>query len=65
MPAPGQPVTDTEDIAAIVEEVRRAVRNVRQAQGYGKVEVTINIRPAGFAGWEVASVVSVKPPREL
>jgi hypothetical protein len=56
--------TDPEDIAAIVEDLRRCVDFVRQADGYGEVTMRLQVRPQGFAGWEVSPVVSRKPRRE-
>ncbi|MBN2391643.1 MAG: hypothetical protein JXR84_13040 [Anaerolineae bacterium] len=55
---------DPEDLAAIVEDLRRCVAFVRQAEGYGEVTVRLQVRPQGFAGWEVSPVVSRKPRRE-
>lgn len=56
--------TDPEDLAAIVEDLQRCVAFVRQAEGYGEVTVRLQVRPQGFAGWEVSPVVSRKPRRE-
>ena len=57
-------MTDPEDLAAIVEDLRRCVAFVRQAEGYGEVTVRLQVRPQGFAGWEVSPVVSRKPRRQ-
>ena len=61
---PTDALTDPEDLAAIVEDVRRCVAFVRQADGYGEVTVRLQVRPQGFAGWEIASMVSRKPRRQ-
>lgn len=57
-------ITDPEDLAAIVEDVRRCVAFVRQADGYGEVMVRVQVRPQGFAGWDVSPMVSRKPRRD-
>jgi len=56
-------VTDPEDLAAIVEDIRRGLAFVRGAQGYGEIVVRIQVRPEGLAGWEVAPGFSRKPRR--
>lgn len=53
--------TDDGDLAAILEDVRECLLFIRQAQGYGEIVVRIQVRPGGFAGWEVAPSFTRKP----
>ncbi len=59
----GEADTDPVDLAAIVEDIRRGVQFIRAAEGYGEVTVTLQVRPAGFAGWDMATKISRKPRR--
>jgi hypothetical protein len=56
--------TDPEDLAAIVEDVRRGLQFIRNAQGFGEVVVRIQVRPGGIADWDVAPRFVRKPRRE-
>jgi hypothetical protein len=56
--------TDPENLAAIVEDVRRGLQFIRHAQGYGEVLVRIQVRPQGIADWDVAPKFTRKPRRE-
>jgi len=57
-------VTDPEDLAAIVEDVRRGLKFVRTGgQGYGEVVLRIQVRPKGIADWDVAPKFTRKPRR--
>lgn len=58
-------VTDPEDLAAIIEDVRRGLAFVRNAQGYGEVVVRIQVRPQGIADWDVAPKFTRKPRRTV
>lgn len=56
--------TDSEHLAAIVEDLRRGLDFIRAAQGYGEVAVHIQVRPNGIADWDVAPRFTRKPHRE-
>ncbi len=58
-----EPSTDPEDLAAIVEDVRRGLQFIRAAQGYGEVTVTIEVRPDGLAHWAISTKFTRKPRR--
>lgn len=61
---PSSPASDAEDVAAIVEDIRRGLDFIRRGQGYGRVVVTIEVRPTGLAGWEVGPTFSRKPGKK-
>lgn len=62
--AKAEAITDPEDLAAIIEDVRRGLRFVRDAQGFGEIVVRIQVRPQGIADWDVAPKFTRKPRRE-
>lgn len=56
--------TDPEDLAAIVEDMRRGLQFIRTVQGHGEIVVHIQVRPNGIADWAVAPKFTRKPRRE-
>lgn len=56
--------TDPEDLAAIVEDVRRGLQFIRNACGFGEILMRIHVRPKGIANWEVAPQITRKPQRD-
>ena len=57
--------TDPEDIAGIVEDIRRGLAFVRAAHGYGEVVIRIEVKPGGITDWDVAPKFTRKPRREV
>jgi len=56
--------TDPEDLAAIVDDVRRGMEFIRRGYGYGAVTIEIQVRPNGIAEWIVTPCFTRKPRRE-
>lgn len=52
---------DSVEIASIVEDLRKGLRFVREAQGYGELVLRIVVKPGGIAEWEVGPVFRRKP----
>ena len=55
--------TDTSDaqkLAELVIDLEKGLRFIREAQGYGRVTVTLEVRKGGIAMWEVSQAVTRK-----
>lgn len=63
MPDNKKAPTDSEHLAAIVEDLRLGLEFIRAAQGYGEVAVCVQVRPNGIADWDVAPRFTRKPEK--
>lgn len=57
------PIDDTYDPEALAElilDIRRGLRFIREAQGYGRITIEMDVRKGRIAMWEVSQGVTKK-----
>ena len=52
---------DTQKLAELVTDLEKGLRFIREAQGYGRVTVTIEVRKGGISLWEISPALTRKP----
>ena len=62
------PIDDTYDpetLAELVLDIRRGLRFIRDAQGYGRITIEMDVRKGQISKWEMAPALSRKPGHAL
>lgn len=65
--APWRATCDTHDpidLADVLLDIQRGLRFIRDAQGYGRICLELEIRKGQISKWEVAPALSRKPARD-